>query len=122
MQDQAQRFKSLVRQLMGGRQGRGVRYPQAVREEAVSLAHAELASGASLADIAAALGIGEMTLSRWLEPARVGLREVEILAAEPAARLAARPASAGFVLVSPSGLRVEGLELPQVAELLRALG
>lgn len=118
MQDQVQRFKALVRQLMGGRRGRGVRYPQAVRQEAVAFAQEALASGASLPGIAATLGIGEMTLSRWLEPARVGLREVEILGAESSAR----PSAGSVVLVSPSGFRVEGLELPQVAELLRALG
>lgn len=118
MQDRAQRFKTLVRQLMGGRRGRGVRYPQAVRLEAVAFAHEALASGASLSGIATSLGIGEVTLSRWLEPERVGLREVEILGAEPARM----PAAAGVVLVSPSGFRVEGLELAQVAELLRVLG
>lgn len=118
MQEQVQRFKALVRQLMGGRRGRGVRYPQVVRQEAVRLADEALASGASLSGIAGSLGVGEMTLSRWLEPARVGLREVEILGAEPAVRSSA----VGVVLVSPSGFRVEGLELPQVAELLRALG
>jgi len=118
MQDRVQRFKALVRQLMGGRRGRGVRYPQAVRMEAVTFAHEALASGASLSRIAASLGLGEVTLARWLEPERVGLRKVEILGAEPARM----PAPPGVVLVSPSGLRVEGLELAQVAELLRVLG
>ena len=119
MQERVRRFRSLVREKMGERRGRGVRYPEALRVEAVACAREGLASGVSLREVASRLGIGMPTLSRWLEQGRVGLREVEVL--EPVLP-AGRAVGAGVVLVTASGHRVEGLELAQVAELLRALG
>lgn len=120
MQERVRRFRALVREKMGERRGRGVRYPEALRVEAVACAREGLASGASLGEVASRLGIGIPTLSRWLEQGGVvGLREVEVL--EPCLP-AGGVVSAGVVLVTPSGHRVEGLELAQLAELLRALG
>jgi len=86
MEDRIERFRGRVVKQLGGRPGRGARYPADLRAEAVALAGLVLEAGESLSSVASELGIGAATLSRWLEdpPARaMEWRAVEVME-EPA--------------------------------------
>jgi hypothetical protein len=76
--------------------------------------------GKSLGRVAEELGIGPVTLTRWLGRSGAGgepLRPVEVQREEEEPG----PASS-LVVVTPSGWRIEGLRLADLTELLRALG
>lgn len=118
MEARIARYRRAVERTLGGRPGRGARYGEDLRQEAVVLARAGLLAGKSLATVAGELGVGCVTLGRWLEGARAALRPVEVQGdgeEEPG------PAPS-LVLVAPSGWRIEGLRREDIPELLRVLG
>ena len=119
MPTRVERFRSAVERFMGGRPGRGMRYPEDLRQEAVALARAGMRAGKSLGRVAEELGIGPATLGRWLEVggASEPFRPVEVQRQE------VEPSCASALVVfTPSGWRLEGLRLTDLTELLRALG
>ncbi len=125
MHDGMAGFRRRVERHFGGPAGRGVRYPEELRAEAVSLARAAMDGGASLGSVAAELGVGAGTLRRWLEaPPASSWRAVEVVAEpEPLAECPAESSSrAGLVLITSHGHRLEGLSLDEAAVLLEALG
>lgn len=125
MHDRMERFRRRVERHFGGPAGRGARYPETLRAEAVSLASAAVESGASLGSVAAELGLGAGTLARWLEkPSVSSWRAVEVVEeTEPAAVSRAEPSlRPGLVLITSRGHRLEGLSLDEAAALLGALG
>jgi transposase-like protein len=121
MEDRLRQFRERVRRELveGGKPS--TRYSEDLRREAVACFEEGLEQGLSRREISAALGISKPTLRSWSRSTSGGLRPVEILAGAPAARSRAgeKPAR---VLVTPGGLRVEGLELEEIATLLRVLG
>jgi len=119
MEARVESFRRRVEEYFGGRPGRGARYGEDLRQEAVFLAREGMQRGQSLGSIAHALGVGAMTLSGWLEKVGVyePLRPVEILREDHEER-----SGKTVALVTPSGWRIEGLCLEDVPELLRALG
>jgi hypothetical protein len=119
MRTREKQFRRSVERSLGGRPGRGARYPEGLRQEAIVLARAGMLEGKSLGRVAEELGIGAATLTRWLGRGRTGepLRPVEVQGDEE------EPGQASsLVVVTPSGWRIEGLRLADLAELLRALG
>ncbi len=72
-----------------------------------------------MAHLARALGVSEPTLTKWLRPPALPvLRPVAVAAAStPERSVVARP-----VLVTPQGVRVEGLDCDGLIVVLRALG
>ncbi len=94
------------------------RLPREVRDEVCRYAVRRRKAGAAWARIARETGLDVRKLQRWHSRARrrssvAVLRPVEVLPApEPAATL---------TLISPSGVRVEGLQIEQAAQLLRLL-
>lgn len=115
MDDQVKQFRAAVQKLGGP--GRGRRYPQALRDLAVSYRAETQAAGRSLRAAAADLGIAEATLDRWVSSAgqegwQGGLQEVV---------LADSVSSSPLSVVTPGGYRVEGLSLPEITTLLRSL-
>jgi len=118
MEARIARYRRAVERSLGGRPGRGARYGEDLRQEAVVLARAGLLAGKSLATVAGELGVGCTTLARWLEGARAALRPVEV---QGAGREEPGPASS-LVLMAPSGWRIEGLRREDIPELLRVLG
>jgi len=116
----AKRFRRLVVEYFGGRAGRGCRYPWALRREAVALARPALSEGLSLVSVAEDLGVRGSTLSRWLDDGteRPSLRPVEVVAEEEE-QVARAPV---VVVVTVSGVRIEGLRVEDVPALLRELG
>jgi transcriptional regulator with XRE-family HTH domain len=97
-----------------GPRGRGKVYPKGLLEKVLSYTVARRRQGARLIDVGEELGIGFKTLSRWLrgksKPRR--FERVEVVAA---------PARA-LTVHGPRGLRIEGLDIDGVAELVQRLG
>jgi transposase len=95
------------------RRGRGLAYPKALRDEIVEYSRARRSAGATLLVLEAETGVCWRTLSRWTAAGRrsKAFRRVEIAAPRVA-----------LVVHGPRGLRIEGLDLDGVADLLRRLG
>ena len=119
MNDAVLTIRRQIRALMEGQPGTGVRYPGAVREAAIRLAHERHRAGHAVCDTARELGLRPATLYLWLrrKPGK-RLRPVAIIegVAPSAAALPSRP-----VLITPHGYRLEGFSCAEVVELLRRL-
>jgi hypothetical protein len=84
----------------------------------VTLARAHLRRGHRVDRIAEGLGVTTPTLARWLQrPHAPVLRPVAVIAPPVTA-----PPSWSIVLVTPHGVRVEGLDREGLVAVLRALG
>jgi hypothetical protein len=94
------------------------RVPREVRDAVCRYAARRRKAGAAWALIARKTGLDVRKLQRWNTRARRAasvpvLRPVEVMPAPEPAQ--------GLALISPSGIRVEGLRLEQAAHLLRLL-
>jgi transposase len=119
MHDSVGDLRREVLRVRGGSGGQGTRYPAELRSAITGHARQRLARGASVSAIGKELGVSGFTLSRWLQAAEPGsVRPVEVVVPEPAGR----PSAGGLVVTTAGGVRIEGLELPAVFELLRVLG
>ena len=97
-----------------GRRRSGVR--GALRDETLAFTRARVAEGATQSQIARELGVTQTSVSRWCREMRRGaLVPVEIVQPRAAAAV-------GVAIVSPRGLRVEGLDLEAVCVVLARLG
>jgi len=101
-----------------GPRGRTSRIPDAVRGEVLAYARRERAAGRSWAGIAHAVGLSAGALKNWSQTPAPARRLVPVAVATPAPE----EPGAALVVVSPGGYRVEGLDLPTMTALLRALG
>lgn len=110
---EATAFRNAVRR--AGRRGPGRRYPAELRRRGAEYLRARQAGGAPLSAVLRELGMRRETLAGWAAPA------------EPKARRRFVPvtvmkAPAGRIVVhGPGGVRVEGLDVAGVADLLRRL-
>src|SRR2546425_367863 len=112
------RLRSEGQQLTRGKAPTGVRYPAAFRTTAVALARPRLATGSSCVRVAQELGLPRTSLARWLQ--RRPTPRLRPVAVRPAPAPPA-PLGADVVLITPQGLRVEGLDRAGLVALLRAL-
>jgi transposase len=109
--------EQLRAQLRGmGERGRGRRYPAGVREQVVSYVAARRAEGISLRVAAQELGMPWRTVRHWVQGRGRRGAALRTLA------IAATPGASTVVVHGPHGLRIEGLDLDQIAELLLRLG
>ena len=110
---EAAAFRDAVRR--AGRRGPGRRYPAELRRRGAEYLRARQGAGAPLSAILRELGVRRETLAGWAAPM------------DPAARSRFVPvtvmeAPAGRIVVHGSGgVRVEGLDVAGVADLLRRL-
>lgn len=115
----------LVLQLTAARsrQPRAV-YPDALRDQTLAWVRARTREGCSQGAIARALGLPQTTLSRWTSGSNPETPEPTLPASEPAFRpvQCIGVSNPGLTLHTPNGYRVEGLDLPALAELLGRLG
>ena len=120
MEDMREELKSEIAKL--GPRGRGRPYPKGLLEKILSYTVARRRQGAKLGEVAAELGLRDQALSRWLGEKRSAKRfdRVEVVAAGPA--VAPPPATSTIVVHGAHGLRIEGLALAAVAELVRRVG
>lgn len=101
-----------------GRRGRGRPYPKDLIEKLLSYTVARRREGATIVEVGEELGMSFMTLRRWFteRKERSRFRRVEVATPSPL------PAKSRLIVHGPRGLRVEGLDLEGVAELLRRVG
>jgi hypothetical protein len=96
-----------------GEQGRGMVFPKQLREQILSYAEPRIEAGQKLKQVAEEIGIKWYTLGRWRSEQRQrGFRRVQ-LDVEPSRKV---------TVFGPCNVRVEGLDLAAVAELIRRLG
>ena len=111
MEERARQFRAQVRQL--GPRGPGRKYPASLRRDAVAYLRARQADGVGVDWAAVELGIRKATLHGWAAAKAVaGFVPVKVVET-PVARIAVH---------CPAGLRVEGLDVAGLADLLRRLG
>jgi hypothetical protein len=90
------------------------RYPAELRRRITDHVREQRAAGVQLNEIARGIGISSTLLHRWEQRLAQKFRRVELVAA---------PAKASRCsLHAPHGLRVEGLSLDDLVEVLRRLG
>jgi hypothetical protein len=118
MNDSLQALRAEARRLAQGRVPQGIRYSARFRAAAVTLARAQLRRGHRVDRIAEGLGVTTPTLARWLQGRDAPVLRPVAVIAPPAA---AAPGSS-IVLVTPHGVRVEGLDHEGLVAVLRALG
>jgi transposase-like protein len=119
MHDSVADLRREVLRVRRGSGGPGTRYPAGLRSAIARHARQGLSRGTSVAAIGQELGVSTITLSRWRQAAEPGsVRPVEVVV--PAS--AGRPSAGGLVVTTAAGVRIEGLELPALFELLRVLG
>lgn len=118
MNDAIRSLRSEARQLCRGKAPKAIRYPVAFREAVAALTRTQLDHGAPMNRVAGAVGLPARSRARWLQQsAPLGLRPVTV---RPDPAPAAAP-GAGLVLLTPQGLRVEGLDRDTLIAVLRAL-
>jgi DNA invertase Pin-like site-specific DNA recombinase len=92
------------------------RYAPEFRQRVLALAREQRAQGASIGSVARSLGLKPTTLHRWLEESKeVGLRRVVVEPVEVDSR------GPGRLVVFAGPLRIEGLDVAELALLVRGL-
>jgi hypothetical protein len=96
-----------------GPRGRGRAYPKGLMGKLLSYAVARRRQGAKLVEVAAELGMKSYTLARWLGEKKpsASFERVDVVAPTTTARQ--------VIVYGPRGLRIEGLPLSEIAELVR---
>lgn len=117
--DQAlERFRKVAARENRARHTVRRRYSTTLQHQAVEYWLTRQRQGEGLRDVAAALGVAPWSLHRWTRAYRQHVRfhPVQVIEDPPA------PTDARLVVVMHAeGLRVEGLDVPAAAELLRRL-
>lgn len=109
----AQRFRRRARRALGDRQGAERRYPDDLRQDAVTYWRTRAAAGDGVRAVAAALGVAPVSLRRWVQA--TPFRPVGVVEASAPAgpRL--------VVIVDAAGMRVEGVDVETAAQLIARL-
>lgn len=112
MDETVQRFRRQVARELGERQGAERRYSAALRGTAVAYWRRRAVRGEGLRAVATALGIAPVSLRRWTQADRVS-----------PVRVVTDPVAAARVVVTitAEGVRVDGLDVEGVAQLVARL-
>jgi hypothetical protein len=120
MDDVIRSLRDQIRIHIRARRAKTVRYPAPVREAAILLARRRVKAGSSVRRTADELGLRTATLYLWLgrKPSK-RLRPVRVVdSPDP---VLATGSGGGAILVTPHGLRIEGLDTAGLVAVLRAL-
>ena len=119
MDREARTFRHDAARHLGDRTGTAIRYTPDLRRRAVGIARRRRRAGVAVAAIARNLGLRPDALRLWLQSprSRPRLRRVAVTAPP----VPAAPTSGLSVLVTPQGVRVDGLDLATLVALLRGL-
>ena len=115
MKDAFRQLRSEARQLTRGKVPTAIRYPAPFRAAVAARTRRQLDQGASVHRVAGALGLPARSLTRWLQQSAPPVLRPVTVRPDPL------PA-AGPVLVTPQGVRVEGLDPDTLIAVLRLLG
>jgi hypothetical protein len=114
------RIEKAARNQRGRRQ-----YGSELRRDGVRYAEERLAKGASVGEVASALGLKTGTLQTWLKKEKrreTGMRAVRVVEEGTKERGGEQPApGGGAVMVLANGARIEGLTMRELIELTRGL-
>lgn len=112
-----EQLRRAVRRL--GERGPGRRYPTELRNALVRYAMDWRAIGGSLREVSEDVDVATLTLSRWLNEKQhdgaAGFVPIEVVTQ-------AEAGAGAFIVHGPAGIRIEGLGIAELAELLRRLG
>lgn len=114
--------RRLRRDLSALERGPGKRYPRELRARVAAWARREIGAGRGFHGLARRLALHPQSLKAWLEDAAVTGALVPIEIVEAAATDAPRTDTRALCVVTPRGLRIEGLMLDEVATLLARFG
>lgn len=103
-----------------GSRHRGARVPRALRAAITAYAMAERSAGTSCGVIAKRLGVSAESIRRWAQR-RPQVGDGRGRGFVPV-RVVADVVGRTLTVLAPTGYRVEGLSIAEVAELLRRLG
>jgi len=119
MDREARTFRHDAARHIGDRTGTAIRYTPDLRRRAVRIARRRRRAGVAVAAIARDLGLRPDALRLWLQtpPTRPQLRRVAVTATPETTA----PRDGLSVLVTPQGVRVDGLDLATLVTLLRGL-
>jgi hypothetical protein len=111
-----------IRERLGqlGPRGVGKRFPAAIRREVLAYLTAQRERGIGLPPTARELGLREKAIENWLAQARALAAPAQFQGVTLVDR-GPEPAPRRLVLHAARGLRVDGLDVPSLAELLRRL-
>ncbi len=112
----AAEFRAAARR--AGPRGAGRRYPAPLRQVATEYLRRRQADGVAVSTVAGELGVKRHTLLAWAAAPVGAAATPEFVPVRVVADLA-RPST--IVVHGPGGLRIEGLDLADVAELVRRL-
>ena len=116
--DRAKQFREAAARENQGRHRNGWRYSPELRALGAEYSRSQRRAGRPYREIAEDLGVSTLTLSRWQEEVpTAGFRAVEVIADPDACE---RGEGMSLSVVTPGGLRIEGLSWPQAMELARA--
>jgi hypothetical protein len=91
--------------------------PESLKREALACYRELRAGGTSAERAATRLGLSALTLEGWGKRSRVAFAPVVV----EGEAVAAAPSSMRVVVLGPRGLRIEGLDVAGLAELLQRL-
>jgi hypothetical protein len=112
-----------LRRELAGRRSRRGRMVEALRVRGCAYVRKRADGGARVADLAAELGIAERTVKRWLATTRAPTTErITGLLPVRVVDIDARPSHVGAVVTTPSGLRIEGLDIDAVCAVIVRCG
>jgi hypothetical protein len=115
LNDAIRQLRSEARQLTRGKVPKAIRYPVAFRAAVAAVTRTQLDRGASMHRVAGALELPAQSLTRWLQQSAPPVLRPVMVRPDPV------PA-AGPVLLTPRGVRVEGLDRDTLIAVLRVLG
>ena len=119
MNDAIRQLRSEARQLTRGKVPKAIRYPVAFRAGVTAVTRTQLDRGASMPRVARALGLPAQSLSRWLQQSVPPVLRPVSVRPDP---VPAASSPVGPVLLTPQGVRVEGLDRDTLIAVLRVLG
>ena len=112
---QTRELPDLQRRVAKHRGSGAVRFPTKLREQVATWVARRREHGAWWSEIAREVGVPEQTLKRWSTPRSVAaaLLPVEVIDAPPIGAV---------TLVTPTGIRIEGVSIADAIAMLRGLG
>jgi transposase-like protein len=111
-------FRHVAARENRGRRGLQRRYSPDLQQQAVEYWRRRRQAGDRMRAIAAALGVAEWSLQRWIRASktRPGFQAVHVITPVPK-----RPVTTLVIHVTAEGPRIEGLSVESAAQLLRLL-